>query len=193
MADFAEAFRNTMLHEDRSMTGVVTNEPPIMAKDVDIASPTFGQQIVVQRPKARFGINSHAHPDAEIDGFYEMEKAAAIDYAKKVYRYDYWNKILGDSIEDQNVANKFFDLAVNDGVKQAARIIQRALCGIGRNVVVDGAPGPNTAAAINASDPGMLLTAIRDYGRWFYALIYERSPERYTKQEYKSWLDRLDA
>lgn len=190
MADFQKAFMNSMHNEDATLGGKVTNEPPIFGIDDDPKSPSFGRQVVVEKPKARFGINSHAHPDAVVDGFYTMDTATALLYAEKVYLHDYWTPILGDDITDQDVANKYMDLAINEGVRQATILIQRSSSG---KAAVDGVPGPKTIAAINSIPPDYLLKTIRAAGAQFYATLYQGNKNRYTIEEYRSWIARLDA
>ena len=54
-------------------------------------------------------------------------------------------------VENQNVANKLFDMGVNMGVRQAAVYAQRAVNpSHGRQLTEDGNIGPKTLAAINA-------------------------------------------
>lgn len=43
------------------------------------------------------------------------------------YRTEFWNRISGDEINHQLVANSLYDSAVNMGVSQAIKLAQRAL------------------------------------------------------------------
>jgi len=43
------------------------------------------------------------------------------------YRVEFWNRIRGDEIRHQIVANSLYDSAVNMGVSQAIKLAQRAL------------------------------------------------------------------
>src|SRR3972149_1674828 len=41
------------------------------------------------------------------------------------YKNEYWNRIRGDSISDQQIANEVYDNAVNMGVNTSSRYLQR--------------------------------------------------------------------
>src|SRR4051812_43024513 len=98
MTNFELAFDYVMKSEDSALSGVVTKEPEIMGLDPDISSPTYGKPIVIDRPLARFGINSHAHPEALAAGFYTMPHDEALAYAERVYKHGYWDRLQLDSV-----------------------------------------------------------------------------------------------
>ena len=158
MADFNAALSYLMDDEDRQRSGAVVPDPAANDKTA----------------KARFGINSAAHPEAVADGFYEMPKASALLYASNIYKLSYWVPIGGYQIICQDIANKFLSLAVNEGTHQATKIVQRALNQLFAPVVkgplpltVDGTCGPQTVAAINKANPEELLPAIKSYACQF--------------------------
>lgn len=174
MASFEMAFEYMIRHEDAKLAGIVTEEP--------------------HGAKARFGINSLAHPEAVRDGFYEMERGAALGYASNIYRRKYFEPIGGFQINDPIIADKYFDLAVNVGTVQATKIVQRAINSLLRGpalVMVDGKAGMRTIDAINQSMPSDLLAAIRSYGKQFYQDVARRQPEEETFLD--DWLKRLDS
>lgn len=74
------------------------------------------------------------------------------DFAKQVYRKRYWDAVRADELPEV-LRYSVFDAAVNSGVKQAAKWLQRAV-----NVVDDGVIGPMT---IKAAQEGSLAAAIR--------------------------------
>ena len=43
------------------------------------------------------------------------------------YKANFWDKIKGDEIESQEVANALYDFAVNSGVKKAVEKIQQEI------------------------------------------------------------------
>jgi lysozyme family protein len=45
------------------------------------------------------------------------------------YRDNFWNKVGGDQIDDQDIADMLVDAAVNEGIKPAVRRAQK-ICGI---------------------------------------------------------------
>jgi lysozyme family protein len=66
-----------------------------------------------------------------------------LDLAKQIYKRDYWDAVKADELPAA-VRYVVFDAAVNSGVGQSAKWLQRA-CG----VVDDGVIGPKTLAAAN--------------------------------------------
>lgn len=78
------------------------------------------------------------------------------DFAKEVYRRKYWDAVKADSLPE---ALRFavFDAAVNSGVSQAVKWLQRAV-----DVVDDGVLGPMTLQAAQRSNG--LRTAVKVNG-----------------------------
>ncbi len=60
------------------------------------------------------------------------------------YKDNFWDKIKGDQIEDQTVADTLFDFAVNAGYRTAIKLAQLVL-----NTTPDGIVGPQTLEKIN--------------------------------------------
>ena len=69
------------------------------------------------------------------------------------YQLNFWNKVGGDLIHDQDVAEAIFLHAVVSGTRIALEATQRA----SDNAEVDRKIGPNTIAHINNMDPELLL------------------------------------
>ena len=82
-----------------------------------------------------------------------MKLEAAV---KRLYEVHFWNKVGGDAIAHQAVAETIFDLAVNAGVTVAVKIAQEII-GVAR----DGTVGPATLAAMNKIDPVRLAAEYR--------------------------------
>lgn len=95
----------------------------------------------------RLGISARAYPDLDI-------RRLTVDEAKAIYRRDYWAKARCEEIPSR-IAFALFDAAVNVGVEQAVKLLQRAL-----GVKVDGDFGPVTLAAVKAVNETRL---IRDF------------------------------
>jgi lysozyme family protein len=92
-----------------------------------------------------YGISRRAHPDAWRNGTPSKDQAA------QIYLNDYW--LAADCPELQPAVAVFlFDTAVNVGVRQSVRLLQRAL-----RVTDDGILGPITRGAANKADPAELL------------------------------------
>lgn len=80
----------------------------------------------------------------------EELKALVLDF----YKAEFWDRFVGDEIEDQNIANELFDTAVNLGVHKAVEILQYSLNKLNRNqttfpnMAEDGIYGPTTAKCL---------------------------------------------
>jgi lysozyme family protein len=96
----------------------------------------------------KYGITQKDMPDVNIADI-TSEQATAY------YVEHYW-KALYSEIESQDIANKLFDMGVLFGVGTAVRLLQTGL-----SLVVDGAFGPATLAAINEADPYSALQAYK--------------------------------
>ena len=102
----------------------------------------------------KYGVSAMAYPDLDI-------KNLTVDQAKEIYRRDYWNKLQLDQLPDA-VRFDLFDAAINSGIGNAAKFLQRAA-----GVTADGAIGPKTIAAANAMDPAKLDKRINGYRLMF--------------------------
>jgi lysozyme family protein len=89
--------------------------------------------------ETKFGISKRAYPQLDI-------KNLTLDAAREVYRRDYWERAQCDKLPP-NVAYLMFDAAVNSGIGQAIRFLQRAV-----NLADDGVLGPLTLAAVQRLD-----------------------------------------
>jgi lysozyme family protein len=153
MADVKLCFAYTLHFEDATLEGKVVPDPS--KKDAAAVS--------------RFGINSASHPEAVRDGFYEMSRDAALQYAEDVFKFDYFNLCGAYNIEDQDIADKFCDLAFNEGTHEASKLVQQALGFTGKQV--DGLAGARTIAAINAADSALLMASIKNQAKAFYLAL----------------------
>lgn len=87
----------------------------------------------------KYGISQRAYPGVDI-------KALTLADAKAIYQHDYWIPAACDRLPDA-VAVCLFDAAVNQGIRPATRLLQRAL-----GVSDDGVLGNLTIAAVHAMD-----------------------------------------
>lgn len=91
----------------------------------------------------KYGISQRAYPQLNIKTLTEAD-------AKAIYKRDYWDKIQGDSITNQHIAESIFDFAVNSGVSTSIKIAQKSVNRVlPAAIEVDGAMGKRTLAAIN--------------------------------------------
>ena len=108
--------------------------------------------------------------------------------AAKIYYTEFWLKNKCDKIIDVNVAAKLFDMSVNMGCKQAAKLIQSALKLAGYDIVVDGILGPRTIEAINKTMPTELKAFIIYQCINFYLNLVNSRPD--YQKFLKGWLRR---
>lgn len=126
--------------------------------------------------------------DLNFDGTLDNKDILAMDNddAKRFYS-QLWDKWGFDRIAT-GIAPKYFNLAVNMGLKQATRIVQRACRAHGQSLVDDGICGPKTRAALSAFG-AMLFPAIRSEAAGFYRFLVARNPGKYGKF-LRGWLRR---
>lgn len=91
---------------------------------------------------------------AMANGYTGSMRALPVELAKAIYRREYWDAVRADEMPDA-VRYALFDGAVNSGVSQSAKWLQRAL-----GVTADGAIGPKTIAAAKAANGDRLKSAM---------------------------------
>lgn len=166
MAQFQPAFDYMIINEaGPKISGIVTPEPG--------------------GAKARFGINSLAHPKAITDGFYEMPYDQALAYAKNIYLHDYWNNHGFDTLSSQQLATKLLDAAVNMGSGGEIGVLQETL-----GVKVTHALDKATIAAEANIGPDFLAKFIKCLEQ-HYKNIATKNPAKYGKY-LNNWLARAD-
>ncbi len=126
--------------------------------------------------ETKFGISKRAFPKENIRQLTE-------ERARALYRQHYWDRIKGDQIESQIVAENLFDTAVNMGVITAVKIVQVAL-----DVTVDGIIGPKTLAAINSMDSKELIPRLALAKIARYADLCNKNPR--LKKYLLGWINR---
>lgn len=98
--------------------------------------------------KTRYGITTAV---AREHGYRGDMRELPIDAARLIYRAAYWDAVRADELPAQ-IRYAVFDAAVNSGVRQSVRWLQRAV-----GAKDDGALGPQTLAAVRAQEPEALL------------------------------------
>ena len=93
--------------------------------------------------ETKYGISKRAYPNINIVGL-------TLDNAKQIYLDDYWTQVRGDELP-WPLAYFVFDAAVNQGVQQAKKLLQKAL-----GTVQDGIIGQNTLRALQKADQSEL-------------------------------------
>ena len=129
----------------------------------------------------KFGIDQRSHPDVDI-------KNLTVEQAIEIYRTCYWNPAQGD-ILPYPLNLEHFDSAVNLGLHQAIKLLQRA-CGAND----DGVWGPKTMAAVlnTCKASGSVATALHtaDLRRDFYKNLADNKAS--AMKYLKGWLNRLN-
>ena len=111
--------------------------------------------------ETKYGISKRSYPEVNIAGL-------TLDEAKAIYRADYWDRVRADELPSE-LRFLLFDAAVNAGVAQSIKWLQRAV-----GARDDGVIGPITLAAIADSNPhqissnflGQRLKHMTDLRHW---------------------------
>jgi lysozyme family protein len=164
MADFKTAFTFVLQHEDSTCSGRVT---------VDAGGRT------------RFGIAEKFHPDLPEEFFTGPAKDALAE-AAKIEERQYWDAMRLGEVENQNVANKLFDMGVNMGVRQAAVYAQRAA-----RVTEDGVIGAKTLSALNSADPIAFYQLLCELSAAHYRHVAAVNPAQAVNLA--GWMKRAEA
>lgn len=107
--------------------------------------------------ETNFGITKRYHPNVDIKNLTEND-------AIEIYKKEFWEKYPFQKINDFLICRKFFDMSVNMGYKQAAKLLQK---GQGK-LLVDGVIGPMSLSIINADKPEDLLVRYKSTLAKFY-------------------------
>jgi len=136
--------------------------------------------------ETKFGISKRTYPQENI-------RTLTLQRAKEIYEEDFWLPLKLDEVGHTRTASEIFDTAVHVGKRRAVRITQRALNYLGAGLVVDGAIGEKTIAAINRStrrDAEAVLKILNVVqGIWYIELIEKRPA---LKVYAWGWLKRIE-
>lgn len=97
--------------------------------------------------ETKWGISKRSYPNVNI-------KALTREDAIEIYRKDFWNRVQGENLPTA-LAFQALDAAVNSGIGNAVRFLQRAL-----GVADDGVVGPIT------------LARLRSHSEWDVTALY---------------------
>jgi lysozyme family protein len=132
--------------------------------------------------------------DGKVDGMVDLDgdgdgdvdiKGLTEDEAKQVYKRRFWDKMQGDKIHSQQIANILFDGYVNCGAN-GIKILQRVL-----NVKDDGVLGSKTLEILNSSDELIVYNKYKEARIKYYQDLAERKPQ--LKVFLKGWLNRINS
>jgi hypothetical protein len=139
--------------------------------------------------RTRLGLAERFHPQLSEQGFYDgtaivpstnplrwspttIDEEAGHTLAVTTYEDEYTTPLSLAELSSQDLANHILSFSVNEGTHEAVSILQRCLPGL----VVDGAFGPRTLAAINAADPAELGAMYQAAESAFYRHVAENNP-----------------
>ena len=101
-----------------------------------------------------------------------------------IMKSGYWDKVGGDKLNNQSVANIWADWAVNSGAKTVVKAVQEL---VGENA--DGFIGPLTIGAVNRAPQQLMFNAIKSAREsYYYTLAWKDNDARTFL---KGWLNRL--
>lgn len=112
-------------------------------------------------------------------------RALRVSEAAAIYERDYWRACHADRIVGERpcLALCHFDAAVNHGIQQATRFLQRAL-----GVDPDGVVGPLTLRAVATCDESLTVAAYLRQRAAFFRALAERNASQ--KKFLRGWLAR---
>lgn len=170
MADFNKAFQLTIAHE-----GGYVNDPD------DPGGETY--KGVARKIHSKWDgwttidmLKRQAGFPGNLDKDTELQEAIA-DF----YRINFWDRVKGDNITDQKVAESIFDFAVNAGTSTSSVLAQMV---IGTNA--DGVIGQESIAKINAFDTDHFLAAFTVAKIARYVNIVKKRPT--SRKYFYGWI-----
>lgn len=170
MADFTQAFQLTIAHE-----GGYVNDPDDPGGETykgvarKIHSKWDGWQ-TIDMLKRQTGFPGNLDKDPEL-------QEAIADF----YRVNFWDRVKGDNITDQKVAESIFDFAVNAGVGTSASLAQMVV-----ETKADGVIGQESIAKINAFDTDHFLAAFTVAKIARYVNIVKKRPT--SRKYFYGWV-----
>ena len=132
--------------------------------------------------ETKWGISKKAHPDLNI-------KTLTYKDAKAIYEKEYFNKLY-ETIKDEKLAFKLFDMGVLMGPGIATKLLQRAIVKYRATIKVDSRFGPMTLAAINMAEDDILYEAYLENlrARVYWITLFKP----WNRKFLKGWTNRIN-
>jgi lysozyme family protein len=105
------------------------------------------------------------------------------DRVSHFYQTNYWDRIQGDSITNQTIANSIFDFAVNAGVSSSCSLAQMVV-----GAKADGVIGSKSLELINSYDVDLFLASFIIAKISRYISIIEKRPA--SRKYFYGWVRR---
>lgn len=172
MADFSTAFQLVIANE-----GGYGNDPDDPGGETykGVARKIFSKWsgwITVDILKQQSGFPSNLDQDSDL-------QEAVSDF----YRVNFWDKINGDQISNQDVANSIFDFGVNAGISTSASLAQMVV-----GATADGVIGPDSISGINNFNSDHFLAAFTVAKIARYVNIVKKRPT--SRKYFYGWICR---
>jgi len=117
-------------------------------------------------------------------------KALTNQQAGVIYKVEYWDKVQGDAITLQDLANILCDFYVNAGAN-ATKLFQRVLNDMGAALPITGKVGPQTMAALQTQDQKQVYGNYKQGRIDYYNNLVKKNPK--MKKFLKGWMNRVNA
>ena len=170
MADFKKYFPTLVQWEGAAFENVPG----------DKGGPTkYG--VILEEWKTK-GYDKDGDKDIDVD---DLKLINAND-AQVIAKTHYWDKLKGDQIANQSIAEFIVDFAYNCGVITAAKKTQEVL-----GVTQDGIFGPITVAKINSTNQKEFFDKLKARRERYYRAIVENNSSQ--NKFLKGWLNRNNS
>ena len=125
----------------------------------------------------KYGISQRSYPNLDIRNLTEHQ-------AREIYKRDFWDRIRGDEVSSQPVAENIFDTCVNMGVRTGSRLAQLAL----DIEPADGVIGGKSLATINNATEELFLSnfTIAKIARYAHICNTDKKQQKFLL----GWLNR---
>ena len=172
MADFTQAFQLMIAHE-----GGYGNDPDDPGGETykGVARKIFSKWAgwtKVDMLKRQSGFPANLDKDVELQ-----------QNVSDFYRVTFWDKMNGDQIANQDIANSIFDFGVNAGSGTSSSLAQMVV-----GAKSDGVIGPDSISAINNFDPDHFLASFTVAKIARYVNIVKKRPT--SRKYFYGWVIR---
>jgi lysozyme family protein len=165
MADFSKALASTLKAE-----GGYSNDPDDPGGETyrgisRIHNPIWPGWTIIDQAKNSPGFPLDLEDNDEL-----------AELVSSHYQSNYWDRIRGDEIADQEIAEAIFDFAVNAGPRTSTKLAQSVA-----GAPVDGIVGPHTLEKLNHFDRSTFLAlfALARIGRYVHLCETNRKYRKY--------------